>query len=39
MNLSKKKETKTQIGDVTEEFIQSSREELKKQKKDMKGMN
>tara|TARA_R100001143_G_C3293667_1_gene102387 strand:- start:158 stop:277 length:120 start_codon:yes stop_codon:yes gene_type:complete len=36
MNLSKKKETKTQIGDVTEEFIQSSREELKKQKRDMK---
>ena len=35
-NLSKKTQTKTKIGDVTEEFIHSSREELKKQKRDMK---
>jgi len=34
-NLSKKKDTKNKVGDVTEEFIQSSREELKKQKKKM----
>ena len=34
MNLSKKTVTRNKVGDVTEEFIQSSREELKKQKKE-----